>query len=189
MPRKADSALEGRIVDAAYKLWSQGGEAALTMRGVARAAHTTTPTMYERFRDKHALIEFLRERSRTRIFAALQTAKTPLEMCRRGLEFTFKNGNEYLLFSADFGERLGRNVSMPSLELLKAKLAQEIGGKPNDYAELTLALMFQLHGTAMVILGKRVQPKVARRLQELCLAACATLIGRAKRNRRVAPDH
>jgi len=34
MPRKADTALEGRIVDAAYRLWSQEGEAALTMRAV-----------------------------------------------------------------------------------------------------------------------------------------------------------
>ena len=26
MPRKADKQLEGRIVDAAYQLWSKGGE-------------------------------------------------------------------------------------------------------------------------------------------------------------------
>ncbi len=76
MPRKADKHLEGRIVDAAYQLWSQGGEHAVTMRAVALAAKTTTPTLYERFRDKHDLIEFLRVRARERMFKALQPAKS-----------------------------------------------------------------------------------------------------------------
>ena len=43
MPRKADARLEGRILDAAYRIWSERGENALTMRAVARAARTTTP--------------------------------------------------------------------------------------------------------------------------------------------------
>jgi hypothetical protein len=42
MPRKPDAALENRILDAAYKLWSKRGEDALTMRAVAKAAGTTT---------------------------------------------------------------------------------------------------------------------------------------------------
>ncbi|MGB7027680.1 MAG: helix-turn-helix domain-containing protein, partial [Candidatus Acidiferrum sp.] len=107
MPRKADERLEGRIVDAAYQLWSKGGEHALTMRAVAKAARTTTPTLYERFSDKHDLINFLRTRARQRMFAALQPAKTTMEACRLGLEFTVANGNEYLLLTSDWAERLG----------------------------------------------------------------------------------
>lgn len=183
MPRKADKGLESRIVDAAYQLWSRGGESALTMRAVAREAKTTTPTMYERFRDKHDLIEFLRERSRNRIFAALQPAKAALDVCRLGLEFALSNGNEYLLFSADWGERLGRDVHMPSFELLKEKLAQDIGGTADEHTRLALALLFELHGTGMVLQGKGVRADVSERLRELCLEACETLIEDAKRRR------
>lgn len=180
MPRKADARLEGRIIDAAYRLWSRGGEHALTMRRVAEAANTTTPTMYERFKDKHDLIEFLRERSRQRIFAALQPAKTALDVCRLGLAFVLASRNEYLLFSADLGERLGRNVPTPSFDLLKAKLAQETGASPEEHAELALALILQLHGTAMVLQAKGVKPQVSKRLQRICLEACQALIANAK---------
>lgn len=43
-------------------MWSEQGEKALTMRAVARAAKTTTPTVYQRFRDKTDLKHFLEER-------------------------------------------------------------------------------------------------------------------------------
>lgn len=180
MPRKADERLEGRIVDAAYQLWSRGGEHALTMRAVAKAAKTTTPTMYERFKDKHDLIEFLRARSRRRIFAALQPAKTALDICRLALAFALASGNEYVLFSADWGERLGRNVSTPSLNFLKQKLAQEIGGSPGKHTELAMALILQLHGAAMVLRGKGVKSEISTLLQRICLDSCQGLIEDAK---------
>src|ERR1700676_2898189 len=108
MPRKADKQLEGRIVDAGYQLWSRGGERALTMRAVALAAKTTTPTLYERFRDKHDLIAFLRVRARERMFNALQPARSTAEACRLGLEFALTNANEYLLLTSDWGGGLPR---------------------------------------------------------------------------------
>ncbi len=52
MPRRPDPDLEGKILDAAQKLWKKGGEKALTMRTVARAAGTNTPAVYRRFRDR-----------------------------------------------------------------------------------------------------------------------------------------
>jgi AcrR family transcriptional regulator len=49
MPRHPDPFLEGQILDAAAGLWRKGGDKALTIRAVAQAAHTTTPTIYRRF--------------------------------------------------------------------------------------------------------------------------------------------
>jgi len=43
MPRKADARLEGRILDAAYRIWSKRGERALTMRAVAHASGNHYP--------------------------------------------------------------------------------------------------------------------------------------------------
>jgi AcrR family transcriptional regulator len=176
MPRKADKQLEGRIVDAAYQLWSKGGEHALTMRAVALAAKTTTPTLYERFRDKHDLLAFLRGRARERMFAALQPAKSAAEACRLGLGFTLTHGNEYLLLTSDWAERLGRKEPMPSYELLKEKLAVDLGGTPADYAQLALALVSQVHGTAILLLGEGVGEEIAKEFKDACLEACDVLI-------------
>ena len=49
MPRHPDPDLEDRILSAAQRLWTRGGEKSLTMRAVARAARTNTPAVYRRF--------------------------------------------------------------------------------------------------------------------------------------------
>lgn len=176
MPRKADKQLEGRIVDAGYQLWSKGGERALTMRAVALAAKTTTPTLYERFRDKHDLIVFLRVRAKERMFNALRTAKTTAEACRLGLEFAVSNGNEYLLLTSDWAERLARKERMPSYELVMERLAGDLGGEPAIYAKLALALVAQVHGAALLLLGEGVEKRIAEEMKETSLEACKALI-------------
>jgi AcrR family transcriptional regulator len=176
MPRKADTHLEGRIVDAAYQLWSKGGEHALTMRAVARAAGTTTPTLYERFRGKHDLIMFLRVRARERMFAALQPARSTAEACRLGLEFTLTNGNEYLLLTSDWAERFGRKERMPSFEFIQEKLADDLGGVAAEYERLAMGLVAQVHGTALLLLGEEVEAGIAEQLKNACLEACQVLI-------------
>ena len=50
MPRHPDPDLEERVLRAADGLWKRGGEHALTMRAVARAAGTNTPAVYRRWR-------------------------------------------------------------------------------------------------------------------------------------------
>jgi len=176
MPRKADTHLEGRIVDAAYQLWTKGGEHALTMRAVAHAAKTTTPTLYERFRDKHALLAFLRDRARQRMFLALQPENSAAEACQLGLTFALTHGNEYLLLASDWAERLGRKEPMPSYEFLKKRIAEDLGGDPADYAQVALALVALVHGTAILLLGDAVNSKVAREFRNACLEACGALI-------------
>jgi AcrR family transcriptional regulator len=177
MPRKADQQLEGRILDAGYQLWSQGGERALTMRAVALAAKTTTPTLYERFQDKHDLIMFLRVRAKERMFSALQEAGSTVEVCRMGLEFALRNGNEYQLLTSDWAERLARRERMPSYEYVMEKLADELGGKPSQYAKLALALVQQVHGAALLLLGGA-EKEIAGEVKGACLEACKALIER-----------
>ena len=176
MPRKPDKQLEGRILDAGYQLWSKGGERALTMRAVALAAKTTTPTLYERFQDKHDLIVFLRVRARERMFDALQPAKSTTEACRLGLEFALRNGNEYLLLISDWAERLARKERMPSYEYIQEKLAVDLGGEAANYARLAMALVAQVHGAALLLLGEGVEKGIEDEMKETCLEACKALI-------------
>jgi AcrR family transcriptional regulator len=180
MPRKADKQLEGRIVDAGYQLWSRGGERALTMRAVALAAKTTTPTLYERFRDKHDLIAFLRVRARARMFSALQPAKSTAEACRLGLEFALTNGNEYLLLTSDWAERFARKEPTPSYDYVKERLAGDLGGMPEDYAQQALSLVALVHGTAILLLGEGAGAAIAEEFKDACLEACEVLIERGR---------
>ena len=68
MPREADPELETRVLAAALKLWNRGGEKAVTMRDVARAAGTTTPTLYERFKNKQDILKALRMQAQQHLF-------------------------------------------------------------------------------------------------------------------------
>src|ERR1700722_3704547 len=181
MPRKPDKHLEGRILDAGYQLWSKGGERALTMRAGALAAKTTTPTLYEKFREKPDLIAFLRVRARERMFNALQPAKSTSEACRLGLEFALMNGNEYLLLTSDWAERFARKEPLPSYDYVKERLARDLGGMPEDYAQQALALVALVHGTAILLLGEGVGAAIAEEFRAACLEACEVLIERGRK--------
>ena len=178
MPRKPDVALEGKIVDVAYRLWSDHGEKALTMRAVARAARTTTPTLYQRFRDKRDLRHFLEERARQNLFDALQSARTSLEICRKALEFTSTHGHEYRLLAAEWGQRFAQRLPTRAFDYLKKMLAKELGGEAAQYDELAMQLFCQVHGAALLRPeGKELQ--AAEFMNEACLRACSILLEQA----------
>ena len=87
MPKKPDTQLEDRILSTAYKLWADGGEHALTMRAVARFAHTTTPTIYQRFKDKSALMSAMRARAQQRLLDAINPACSIAAALQIALDF------------------------------------------------------------------------------------------------------
>ncbi|MGH9676341.1 MAG: TetR/AcrR family transcriptional regulator [Candidatus Acidiferrum sp.] len=176
MPRTADTHLEKRILDAGYKLWSKGGASALTMRVVAKAAGTTTPTVYERFRDKHDLIRFLQARARQEMFAATQPARSAQEACRRALDFMLTHGHEYSLLTYDWAVQLERREPMPTFEFLKKLLARELGDAPRKHTSLVLALVALIHGTAGLLLAENPSGKTRSDVRRACLAACESLI-------------
>ncbi len=184
MPRKPDAELEQRILNAAYVLWRKKGEKALTMRAVARAAETTTPTVYQRFKDKRDLLVLLRARALEQLMAVLLPAESPAETCRRFLEFAALHPHEYRLLTADWGARLSRHDPKPTYELIKARLAHELGGAPKDHVRLAMALGALLHGTAMMILADGVHEHVSREMRSICNESCEALIASAKKRRR-----
>lgn len=182
MPRTPDAKLEGRIVDAAYRLWSQRGEKALTMRAVAKAASTTTPTLYQRFRDKNDLKHFLEERARQKLFSAIRPSRSALDICRIALEFISDHGNEYRLLTADWGARFARKTPMRSFEQLQKVLAQELGGKAEHHKDLAFQLFALVHGTALLRPSSKEHEKIAISLRDACLRACSALMQSATAN-------
>src|SRR6266478_1607591 len=139
MPRKADSLLEGRILDAAYHIWSRRGEHALTMRAVAGASRTTTPTLYDRFSNKENLLSLLRRRARLNLFSGIKSSRSPAQVCRRVLDFFLAHPNDYRLITEDWATAFARKEEMPSFEFLKRSLAAQLGGEPGRHTSLALA--------------------------------------------------
>lgn len=182
MPRRPDADVEHRILDAAYRLWTERGETALTMREVAKAAHTTTPTLYQRFQDKNDLRNFLVERARQNLFNAIQQAETPLESLKKALEFISHHGNEYRLLTFGWAQRLASGAPMISLEFLQKLLAKELGGSPVKYKQLGLQLVAQVHGTSMLLPPSDEDTEIVRGFHKLCLKACSVLIQNANPN-------
>ncbi|HYL16535.1 MAG TPA: helix-turn-helix domain-containing protein [Terriglobales bacterium] len=176
MPRKADARLEGRILDAAYRLWSEGGEHALTMRALARAARTTTPTLYERFHDKGDLLALLRRRARLNLFSAIKPSRSPVDACRNALDFFIRHPNEFRLITDDWAIEFARREPMPSFELMKQRLANQLGGTPARHTQLALALVALLHGTATLLHAEDIHEKISRDFRHSCISACGTLI-------------
>jgi AcrR family transcriptional regulator len=176
MPRLADPALEQRILDAAQKLWIQGGAKALTMRAVASAAGTTTPTVYERFQNRQAILRGLMLRIRDGVLELLQQANSPEQMCEKYLHWGLHHPHEYDLFFAHSYDVFGpaqRGAKLfqdgyPGRELARRRLAEFLGGSAADYTELHLALWAALHGTIMLLNSKTVHGSHVRELKQSC---------------------
>src|SRR5260370_1127979 len=176
MPRKADVRLEGRILDAAYHLWSTRGEHSLTMRAVARASATTTPTLYERFSNKEDLLTLLRRRARLNLFSAIKRSRTPSQVCRRVLDFFAAHPNDFRLISEDWAIAFARREDMPSFEFLNRSLATQLGGRPDQHTPVALALVALLHGTAALLHSVNIHQKISRDFRQACIRACEVLI-------------
>src|SRR5438874_1453158 len=107
MPRQADPELPDRILNAADALWQDGGEDAVTIRGVAAAAKTTTPTVYSYFDSREALLGALRAVAFARFTAYVAKSASFEESCARHLEFGERHARDYeLLYGRNWLERV-----------------------------------------------------------------------------------
>jgi AcrR family transcriptional regulator len=184
MPRHADPDLERRILDAAQQLWVQGGDKALTMRAVASAAATTTPTVYERFQNRQDILRGLLLRTQTGVLRILEQATSAEDMCERYLQWGLRHPHEYELFfthSYDiFGptKRSAKRVqdAYPGRELARKRLAEFLGGAAANYTELHLALWATLHGAIMLLNSETVHGAHARELKQSCRAAIKLIL-------------
>src|SRR5262245_14145642 len=152
MPRAADENLQERIVKTAQRLWRSRGEKGLTLRAVARAAGTTTTTVYKRFRNKEALRVALAERVYRQLTEETTSAPTLKEVFRRHLRFAETHPREYqLLFGPSWTEIFAPGRPRPLTDWLLAQLAEKFGGKPDDYLPFRFLLFLTTHGGASLL--------------------------------------
>ena len=187
MPRYPDPDLEQRILTAASKLWARGGAKALTMRAVAKAAATTTPTVYERYRNRQDILRALRAKTRTDLFAGLQQTVTLREAIARQIDFALQNSYAYEVLFDGVGKPPSLHEPWPSFNLLRERLARTVGGSPRHHNRLMLAIWSLTHGTAMLIIRGRFEGTLRTQALHACLDAIDTLLEAAKHPRK--PRH
>jgi hypothetical protein len=98
---------------------------------------------------------------RAEITALAEASRTPEEICERYVDYGLSHPHEYELFYQHEYElfrasRAGRAPSRetrPALDAVRRKLAEKLGGVPDDHTRLALALWMLAHGMAMLMIG------------------------------------
>jgi AcrR family transcriptional regulator len=194
MARHPDPDLEERVLKAADALWRRGGERALTMRAVARAAGTNTPALYRRFRNREDLIRGLLLRFAGRIRQRLERGQTLEEMAEAYVEYAIRAPNEYSLFykyAELMSPRKGRGaprpirVSRTDFAFAEQLLAKNFGGRPDQHTDTALVLWALLHGTSMLLLSKSIPEGHEKAMRKACRAGVkAVLVAARPKNER-----
>jgi AcrR family transcriptional regulator len=190
MPRHQDPDLEERILKAAQALWKRGGDKALTLRAVAKAAGTNTPAVYRRFKDRQDLVRGLLMRTVSRVGRTFDANETIERMAESYVDLALRDPHEYELFYT-YGRELsparrpGRpkpiRESRPNFALLEQRLAKRLGGQPEDHTQLALALWALMHGSTMLLLSKSIPAGHEEELREACRTAVKSLLEGAGR--------
>jgi AcrR family transcriptional regulator len=184
LPRQADPELEQRILDAACRLWSRGGEKALTMRGVAKAAGTTTPTLYERYHDRDDILRAVRLETRAELFTAVNPTRSLSQACRKYLLFAMEHPHAYEVLFDGFAQPPSLHEPWPTFNLMRLRLAQRLGGSPRQHTRLMLSLWSLMHGTAMLMIRGGVTGPLRAQMINACLDAVEAIVGEASTSRR-----
>jgi AcrR family transcriptional regulator len=183
LPRKPDPDLELRILGAASRLWARGGEKALTMRAVAKAAGTTTPTVYERYRDRSDILRSIRLQTRKDLFAAINGTRTLQDAVEHYMEFALANSHAYEVLFDGVGKPPSLHESWPSFNLVRERIAKRLGGAPREHTRLMLAVWSMMHGAAMLIIRGRFEGVLRSQTMHACIDAIEAMLASAGRSK------
>jgi AcrR family transcriptional regulator len=186
VPRHPDPDLEKRILCAASRLWARGGEKALTMRAVAKAAGTTTPTVYERYRDRDDILRALRIETRRELFAALSGTRTLRETFQSHLEFALAHSHAYEVLFDGVAKPPSLHEAWPSFNLMRERVAKRLGGNPRQHTRLMLAVWSLMHGAAMLIIRGGFEGMLRTQTVHACMDAFDGMLESAGRSKNLA---
>jgi AcrR family transcriptional regulator len=181
MPRHSDPDVEGRILKAARKLWHRGGEAALSMRAVARAAGTNTPAVYRRFRNREQILRALIHDYQQQLFAEIGSSNSPHEIAERILEFALARPREYQLITSGLLARM--TSERPAVDFVGYRCAELLGGSPKDHEGLIFSVWALVHGMALLQITSTLRKEDHARARAVFTRSIAILIDNADKLR------
>lgn len=148
MPRHSDPAVEGRILDAARKLWHKGGEKSLSMRAVAKMAGTNTPAVYRRYQNREEILRALVESYQQEVAKQLQPCRSIQEMAQKYADYALSYPQEHQLMMSGL---LARTTELrPNFEFALSRMAEWLGGNAKDYRRLMLAIVALIDGVVLL---------------------------------------
>jgi AcrR family transcriptional regulator len=151
MPRRIDPELESSILQAARKLWRKGGEKALSMRAVAKAAGTNTPAVYRRFTSREEILGALVRLFQQELFQQLEPCRSVQELAEAYLSFALNRPREYGLMMSGLLARM--TDERPNFNLVLSRVADWYGGTPEEHEALVFTLYCLLHGCALLVIN------------------------------------
>jgi AcrR family transcriptional regulator len=182
MPRPADPDLPHRILKAADALWQARGEDGITLRGVAAAAKTTTPTVYSHYADREALLVALRSVAYLRFVSHLTKAASFKDLCARYLEYGERHGRDYeLLYGRTWAERVTPEAQSAEIAGFARELVKA-GVDETRAIDTAYPIVMMLHSLVMNRLNRKPSP-LSLKIRAACLAACVTLMESARRRK------
>ncbi len=187
MPRHADPELEPKLLDAAQKLWRAGGDRALSMRALARAAKTNTPAIYRRFRNRKDILRALMLRFRNQYVESIRAAQSLEDSVEAYIDVALKQPREYELYFSESTLRPPESRTPeigPGFIWAQQKCAERFGGSPQDHAPLVLAIWALAHGTVAFLNSKALPPQRGEQLRAACRDAVEGLLRNAERTRK-----
>src|SRR5689334_25076129 len=146
------------------------------MRAVAKAAGTTTPTVYERFRDRQDILKGLRLRTRRELFATLRRTRSLRDAIQRQLQFALDNSHAYEVLFDGVGRPPSLHEPWPSFNLMRERLAKKLGGTTRQHNRMMLAIWCMVHGTAMLIIRGNFEGALRTQALNACLDAIDNLL-------------
>jgi AcrR family transcriptional regulator len=153
------------------------------MRGVAKAAGTTTPTIYERYQDRSDILRALRIQTRVELFTALTHTRSLNQACQRYLEYALGHRHAYEVLFDGFAQPPSLHEPWPSFNLMRLRLAQRLGGGPRKHTRLMLSLWSLMHGTAMLMIRGQVAGPLRTQMIHACLDAQEAIVAENARTK------
>jgi AcrR family transcriptional regulator len=175
MPRKADPKLEKAIITAATRILDKNGIDAVTMREVAKAAGTTTPTLYERFKDRDALLIGVLDRVAYDMLERMEPMDSIDGMCEVFLEYCVDYPHRLDVLHRVWPHTIPTNRKRPTYDLAVKRLQEQHGHSPKKADEIASALVALLLGTAVLMLGAGPKTAFAAKTRKVGLKAMKTV--------------
>jgi len=156
-------------------LLDQHGLDAIKMRDVAKRAGTTTPTLYERFRDRESLLWGLIERIQADIYPLVADAKTLPEMADILIRYMRVHPGRLDIMHQHWPKMMFSQHPKPVFELAIRKLIEEKNHSPKAATEKAYSLTALLFGTTLLIRNAGPQSDVALAVWKSSLKAVQML--------------
>ncbi len=153
------------------------------MRAVAKAAGTTTPTVYERYRDRDDILRALRLKTRRELLAALCQTNNLRQAVEQYLEFALAHSHAYEVLFDSVGKPPSLYEPWPSFNLMRERLTQRIGGTARDRTRLMIAIWSLMHGTAMLIIRGQFEGALRTQAVHACVDALDGILEAAARSK------